>query len=227
MDLNSSKLSLTIRFLLNSAFTAVESRCWKDKKLWKLCLHEERSLSGGRPLGLPGWPILLWWLSPGGEKPWRIFSTETCTCPQTIWSSTKNLTSLAVAMLVDQGYLNFSDRFDILSYGSSIKFWTSCFHRISQHWPEFGQCGKAGITVADMLRHEGGLSTIAAKLDIQDWWLSWSFKRIKDSLFQQTASQRTCGATVWRKSSRKSCHTGLKIAGENTTQSQEVSSLSL
>jgi len=68
---------------------------------------------------------------------------------QTIWSSTKNLTSLAVAMLVDQGFLNFSDR-------------------ISQHWPEFGQCGKAGITVADMLRHEGGLSTIAAKLDIQD-----------------------------------------------------------
>ena len=101
------------------------------------------------------------------------------TCPQTIWSSTKNLTSLAVAMLVDQGYLNFSDRFDIVSYGSNNKFWTSCFHRISQHWPEFGQCGKAGITVADMLRHEGGLSTIAAKLDIQDWWLSWSFKKIK------------------------------------------------
>ena len=72
-------------------------------------------------------------------------------------------------MLVDQGYLNFSDRFDILSYGSNNKFWTSCFHRISQHWPEFGQYGKAGITVADMLRHEGGLSTIAAKLDIQDW----------------------------------------------------------
>merc|ERR550534_1710860 len=61
----------------------------------------------------------------------------------------KNLTSLAVAILVDQGYLNFSDR-------------------ISQHWPEFGQYGKAGIMVADMLRHEGGLSTIAAKLDVQD-----------------------------------------------------------
>jgi len=68
---------------------------------------------------------------------------------QTIWSSTKNLTSLAVAMLVDQKLLNFSDR-------------------ISKHWPEFGALGKEDITVADMLRHEGGLSTITAKLNIQD-----------------------------------------------------------
>ena len=32
-----------------------------------------------------------------------------------------------------------------------------CFHlyRISKHWPEFGKMGKEGITVADMLRHEG------------------------------------------------------------------------
>jgi len=52
-------------------------------------------------------------------------------------------------MLVDQKLLNFSDR-------------------ISKHWPEFGALGKEDITVADMLRHEGGLSTITAKLNIQD-----------------------------------------------------------
>jgi len=68
---------------------------------------------------------------------------------QTIWSSTKNLTSLAIVMLVDQKLLKLSDR-------------------ISKHWPEFGKMGKEDITVADMLRHEGGLPTIEAKLDIQD-----------------------------------------------------------
>ena len=52
-------------------------------------------------------------------------------------------------------------------------------------------------------------------------------RKWKDSSFQQTASQRTYGTTVWRKSSRKSCHTGPKTAGENTTQSQEVLSFSL
>ena len=144
--------------------------------------------------------------------------------PQTIWSSTKNLTSLAIAMLVDKKLLKFSDRY---AMGSNLKtnwqnslyvfflylniptipnhqivMWaqvddmmyfffltTSVFTRISKHWPEFGKMGKEEITVADMLRHEGiflqyqinnwtigqldnchegGLPTIAAKLDIQD-----------------------------------------------------------
>ena len=170
--INSLKLSLTIRFLLNSAFTAVESRCWKcwkDKKTSKTLSTWREIIARWSTSGPPGMTHPTLATLSRWREPWRFFSTETCICLQTIWSSTKNLTSLAVAMLVDQGFLNFSDRFDILSYGSSIKFWTSCFHRISQHWPEFGQCGKAGITVADMLRHEGGLSTIAAKLDIQDW----------------------------------------------------------
>ena len=42
----------------------------------------------------------------------KLVVTPIFTIPnsQTIWSSTKNLTSLAVAMLVDQKLLNFSDR---------------------------------------------------------------------------------------------------------------------
>ena len=38
--------------------------------------------------------------------------------PQTIWSSTKNLTSLAIAMLVDKKLLKFSDRY---AMGSNLK----------------------------------------------------------------------------------------------------------
>ena len=40
--INSSKLSLTIRFLLNSAFTAVESRCRKDKKKLRKLVYMRR-----------------------------------------------------------------------------------------------------------------------------------------------------------------------------------------
>ena len=29
--------------------------------------------------------------------------------------------------------------------------------KISTYWPEFGQNGKENITVADLMRHEGGL----------------------------------------------------------------------
>ena len=37
---------------------------------------------------------------------------------QTIWSSTKNLTALGVAMLVDRGLLDYRDK-------------------VTKHWPEF------------------------------------------------------------------------------------------
>jgi len=69
---------------------------------------------------------------------------------QTIWSSTKNLTALAMACLVDRGLLSYSDK-------------------VTKHWPEFGaQEGKELITVADVMRHEGGMPQFNQQLDIED-----------------------------------------------------------
>ena len=70
---------------------------------------------------------------------------------QTIWSSTKNLTAIAMAMLVDRGLLCYSDR-------------------VAKHWPMFGQKGKDGLTVADVLRHEGGLPFFSQQMEIEDSW---------------------------------------------------------
>jgi len=67
----------------------------------------------------------------------------------TIFSSTKNLTSLAMAMMVDRGRLSYQDK-------------------IAQHWPQFGQEGKDKITVADLMRHEAGIPTIDMPLDPED-----------------------------------------------------------
>ena len=45
-----------------------------------------------------------------------------------VFSCSKNLTAVAVALLVDRGLLSYSDT-------------------VAHHWPEFGQHGKAAITV--------------------------------------------------------------------------------
>jgi CubicO group peptidase (beta-lactamase class C family) len=63
---------------------------------------------------------------------------------QVVFSCTKNLSSIAVATLVDRGLLNYSDK-------------------VCRHWPEFGACGKEDITVADVLRHESGLATFEGR----------------------------------------------------------------
>ena len=49
---------------------------------------------------------------------------------QTIWSSTKNLTALGMAMLVDRGLLSHGDK-------------------VTKHWPEFdmGQKGKGEVFI--------------------------------------------------------------------------------
>jgi hypothetical protein len=57
---------------------------------------------------------------------------------QNVFSSTKAVTSLVMAMLVDRGH---------------IKYDTA----ISTLWPEFAQYDKEDITLSDVLRHESGL----------------------------------------------------------------------
>jgi len=57
---------------------------------------------------------------------------------QCIWSSGKNLEAIAMAMLVDRGLVSYDDR-------------------VADHWPEFGTNGKHDVTVADVMRHSGGV----------------------------------------------------------------------
>ena len=54
-------------------------------------------------------------------------------CLELVFSASKAVTSVAVAMLVDRGVLDYGDR-------------------VCQHWPEFGAEGKERITIEDVLR---------------------------------------------------------------------------
>ena len=65
----------------------------------------------------------------------------------TVFSSTKSLTAIAMAALVDKGLIKYSDK-------------------IASHWPEFGQNEKGEITIADLMRHEAGLANFDAPFDV-------------------------------------------------------------
>ncbi|KAI9292161.1 beta-lactamase/transpeptidase-like protein [Neoconidiobolus thromboides FSU 785] len=55
-----------------------------------------------------------------------------------VFSSSKFMVSAVIARLVDQGLLDYDEK-------------------ISTYWPEFGNGNKGEVTLADVLRHEGGV----------------------------------------------------------------------
>ncbi|VDN55606.1 unnamed protein product [Dracunculus medinensis] len=56
-----------------------------------------------------------------------------------LFSTTKSISAICIAVLVDRGLLNYKDL-------------------ISKHWPEFGQNGKENITIEQLLSHQAGLA---------------------------------------------------------------------
>ena len=67
-----------------------------------------------------------------------------------VFSSGKSLESILLAMLADRGLLDFNKR-------------------VTDYWPEYGKNGKAAFTVADIMRHEGGLAAFDTSLKLADF----------------------------------------------------------
>ena len=68
---------------------------------------------------------------------------------QCVFSTSKAVTAIAVAQLVDRGFLNYSNP-------------------VANYWPEFGAELKASITVAEMLKHEGGMPHLHTAINYED-----------------------------------------------------------
>ena len=83
------------------------------------------------------------WGSAGAST--NNFDGDTLT---NVFSSTKSVTAIAMAMAVDRGWLAYNDP-------------------IAKHWPEFAQKGKDGVTVADLMRHESGLSRFPEPVHVE------------------------------------------------------------
>jgi CubicO group peptidase (beta-lactamase class C family) len=67
-----------------------------------------------------------------------------------VWSTTKGISSLCCAMLVDRGMLEYDEL-------------------VSHYWPEFGAHGKQDVTVAMLLSHQAGLSGPRKPVDWLDF----------------------------------------------------------
>ena len=66
-----------------------------------------------------------------------------------IFSSGKSLETIAIASLVGKGLLDYKAK-------------------VVDYWPEFGAHGKDELTVADLMRHEGGMAAFDTTIDPQD-----------------------------------------------------------
>ena len=66
-----------------------------------------------------------------------------------MFSSGKSIAAIVVALMVDRGLLDYDEK-------------------VSTYWPEFAKNGKDNITVADVMRHEGGLAHIRQAMNIYD-----------------------------------------------------------
>jgi CubicO group peptidase (beta-lactamase class C family) len=72
------------------------------------------------------------------------------------FSTTKGVASTVVHVMVDRGLLDYDAR-------------------VADYWPEFGQAGKADITVRQVLAHQSGLYHIRQMIDRADRMLDWEY----------------------------------------------------
>ena len=64
-----------------------------------------------------------------------------------VWSCTKGVAAVAMAMLVDRGLVDYDQP-------------------MARYWPEFAAGGKGDITVGECLSHQGGLDGLSVPMDI-------------------------------------------------------------
>ena len=83
---------------------------------------------------------------------------------QLVFSTTKGVAAICLAMCVDRG---------LLDYDATV----------ATYWPEFAAAGKAAVTVAELISHRAGLATIDATLTMQEC-LAWD--PIVEALAAQT-----------------------------------------
>lgn len=66
-----------------------------------------------------------------------------------LYSTTKGITGICMAVLVDRGLVSYSDL-------------------VSKHWPEFGQGGKQSTTVAHIMSHQSGNPGLRETIELDD-----------------------------------------------------------
>lgn len=93
-----------------------------------------------------------------------------------VWSTTKGVTAIALATLVDQGLIDYAAP-------------------VARYWPEFAQNGKGEITVAQLLSHQAGLPGFEQPISMAEFY-DW------DTATSRLAAQ----APMWPPGTKNSYH---------------------
>lgn len=68
-----------------------------------------------------------------------------------IWSVSKGVTATCVALLVEQGKLDYEER-------------------VTRYWPEFGANGKDRVTLAQLMAHQAGVPGVREAITVEDYY---------------------------------------------------------
>ena len=98
-----------------------------------------------------GRPVVDLWGGHFDQTRTRPYEEDTL---QLVFSTTKGITAIAVAMCVERGLLAYDEK-------------------VSTYWPEFAAQGKGDATVAQLLSHQCGLYTVDGDLSLAEA-LDWS-----------------------------------------------------
>lgn len=93
-----------------------------------------------------------------------------------VWSTTKGVTAIALAKLVDRGLVDYAAP-------------------VATYWPEFAQAGKGAITVSELVSHQAGLPGFEAPISLAEFY-DW------ETAVARLAAQ----APMWPPGTRNSYH---------------------
>ncbi|MFC4374415.1 serine hydrolase domain-containing protein [Nocardia halotolerans] len=103
-------------------------------------IGHRRDAGGALAIYRHGEPVAHLWAGSAGERPW---SADTGSI---VFSATKGVTATVIHRLADRGLLDYQAP-------------------VAEYWPRFAAHGKGSITVADLLTHRAGLSSLSAVAD--------------------------------------------------------------
>lgn len=93
-----------------------------------------------------------------------------------VWSTTKAVTALCFALLVERGQLSYDDK-------------------VVKYWPEFGAHGKDQLTIGQVLSHQAGLSTLREPISTDDLYAS-----------EALAARMAAAEPLWEPGTRSGYH---------------------
>ncbi|UVK54706.1 beta-lactamase family protein [Mesorhizobium sp. AR02] len=121
------------------------------REAFAACFDQRLEHGGGVSVVVHGKTVVDLW---GGHadaartRPWRQDTLIN------VWSSTKGVVALAIAMLVERGKLDYAAP-------------------IARYWPEFAAGGKEHITLDQVMSHQAGLNGLAVPMEEADL-LAWT-----------------------------------------------------